>query len=313
VLLALLIAVNAFLIALLLRPEPEFAEPVAQGTEGGAPTVTPPANSTGPEPSSSPSNSSAPPPSSPPAKESPEVVPVKRLLAAASGSEAWRATVGNCNRSGSVERSTDGGETWVRVVSSGLAPIVRLGMDGTGDFYTIGGAGQECSATYTAYSDDGAIVASTDNPLNLWYSGPKDRDQVYGPGKTKATPCDEGHVVGLASLSLSDALVICTNGSAMVTSDSGKSWLEAGELPGAMAVASGGGRYWIAGASTKCDGISVRSLTASEGKLSRGPKRCAPAAQVTAGRVAIDVSNDTIWVWVGQKAMISTDGGQTWT
>ncbi len=39
----------------------------------------------------------------------------------------------------------------VRVVSSGLAPIVRLGIDGTGDFYTIGGAGQECSARYTAY------------------------------------------------------------------------------------------------------------------------------------------------------------------
>ncbi len=196
---------------------------------------------------------------------------------------------------------------------SGLAPIVRLGADGTGDFYTIGGAGQECSTRYTAYSTDGAVVASTDNPLNLWYSRPKDRDQVYGPGKTKAAPCDEDHVVGLASLVLSDALVICTNGSAMVTSDSGKSWEEADQLPGTMAVASGGGRYWIAGTSTRCDGISVRSLTASEGELSRGPSRCAPASQVTAGGVAIDVSDNTIWVWAGQKVRTSTDGGRTWT
>jgi hypothetical protein len=147
----------------------------------------------------------------------------------------------------------------------------------------------------------------------MWFSRPNDRDQVYSPGKTKASPCDQGHVVGMASLSVSDALVICSNGSAMVTSDSGKSWDEAGQLPGTVAVGSGGGRYWIAGTSTKCDGISVRSLAASDGKLTRGTSRCAPASDVTAGGVAIDASDNTIWVWAGQEVRTSTDEGRSWT
>jgi hypothetical protein len=198
-------------------------------------------------------------------------------------------------------------------VKSGLAPIVRIGMDGTGDFYTIGGAGQECSTRYAAYSADSGIVASTDNPLSMWFSRPKDRDQVYSPGKTKAEPCDEGHVVGLASLSISDALVICSNGGAMVTSDSGRSWDEADQLPGTMSVASGGGRYWIAGTSAKCDGILVRSLTVSGGELTRGRSRCAPASKVAPGGVAIDVSDKTIWIWAGDKVRTSTDEGRSWT
>jgi hypothetical protein len=235
------------------------------------------------------------------------------LIAAASGNEAWRATVGDCNTSGTVERSTDGGKSWMRVLRSGLAPIVRLGMDGTGDFYTIGGAGQDCSTQYTAYSADGAIVAQTGNPLNLWFPRPNDRDQVYGPGKTRAAPCDQAHVVGMTSLSISDALVVCSNGAAMVTSDSGRSWDEADELPGTMAVGSGGGRYWIAGTSAKCDGVLVRSLTLREGELSRGPSRCAPASKVAPGAVAIDVSDNTIWIWAGQKVTTSTDGGRSWT
>ena len=212
-----------------------------------------------------------------------------------------------------MERSTDGGKTWKRAVRSGPAPIVRLGTDGTGDFYIIGGAGQECSTRYTAYSNDGAIVASTNNPSNLWFSRPKNRDQVNGPGQSKAAPCDDDHVVGLASLSISEALVICSNGSAMVTSDSGKSWEEADQVPGTMAVGSGGGRYWIAGTSATCDGISVRSLTGSDGELSRGPSRCAPASQVTPGGVAVDVSGNAIWVWAGPRVRTSTDGGRTWT
>ena len=312
VLLALLVGVNAYLIALLLRPEPEIsAEPAAQSTQAITPTATPSASPTDPDPSPSPRSPS------PSTKSSPsptaDVIPSKRLLFAASDREAWRATVGDCKTSGTVERSTDGGTTWRRAVESGLAPIVRLGLDEAGNIYTIGGTGQECSTLYAAYTTDGAVAETTDNPMNLWFSRPKDRDQIYSPRNNKAAPCDASHVVGMSSLTVSEALVICTDGSAMVTSDSGESWEEADQLPGTMAVGSGGGRYWIAGIAAKCDGISVRSLASSKGELTPGPSRCAPASKVTAGRVAIDVSDKTIWVWAGQKVRTSTDGGETWT
>jgi hypothetical protein len=310
VLLAFLVAVNAYLIALLLRPEPEIsAEPAAQSSQSSTPTATPSASLNDPEPSPSPSSPSPSP--SPTA----DVIPSKRLLFAASDREAWRATVGDCKTSGTVERSTDGGKTWRRAINSGLAPIVRLGLDGAGNVYTIGGAGDACSTRYTAYTSEGAVSESTDNPINLWFSRPKDRDQIYGPGNNEAAPCDGSHVVGMSSLTVSDseALVICTDGLAMVTSDSGKTWEKADQLPGTMAVGSGGGRYWVAGTTAKCDGISVRSLEFSEGELTRGPSSCAPASKVTPGGVAIDFSDKAIWVWAGQKVRTSTDGGQTWT
>jgi len=186
-------------------------------------------------------------------------------------------------------------------------------MDGTGDFYTIGGAGQDCSTQYTAYSADGAIVAQTSNPLNLWFSRPKDRDQVHGPGKNRAAPCAQTHVVGMTSLSISDALVVCSDGAAIVTSDSGRSWDEADELPGTMAVGSGGGRYWIAGTSAKCNGIFVRWLRVTDGELSLGPSRCAPASKVAEGGVAIDVSENAIWLWSGMEVRTSTDDGESWS
>jgi hypothetical protein len=212
-----------------------------------------------------------------------------------------------------LERSTDGGKTWKRAAASSLAPIVRLGIDGAGNLYTIGGTGQDCSTHYTAYSAAGEVAESTGNPLNVWFPRPKDPDQVYGPGGTKAAPCEDAHVVGMASLNTADALLVCSNGLLMTSADSGKSWEEADELPGTMAVGSGQGRFWVAGEGKNCDGVAVRALTVSDGEVSRGPTRCAPASKVTAGGVALDVSGDTVWLWAGNKVRRSTDGGRTWS
>jgi hypothetical protein len=243
------------------------------------------------------------------------VIPTKRLIAAASARVAWRATVGDCQTSGTIETSTDSGKTWKRTLEADLAPISRLAFDGAGNIYTVGGAGQNCSTQYTAYSSNGDVAESTDTPTDVWFSRPKDRDQVYGPGNNKSAPCDASHVVGLSSLNTSEALVICGDGAAMVSSDSGKSWAEAAKVPGTLAVGSGGDRYWIAGttAGSGCDGISIRSLQSSDGELTRGPSRCAPASNVTPGGVAIDFSDDTLWLWAGKKVKTSSDSGRTWT
>ena len=307
VLLALLVAVNAYLIALLLRPEPQIsAEPVIQSTPTRA---IPSENNAEPEPSPSPTTPTPSAESS--SKVEPEVIPTKSLLLAVSARAAWRASVGDCQTSGTVERSTDGGKTWTSVVKSGLAPVVRLGVEGD-NVYTVGGAGQACSTRYTAYTTDGSVVATIDNPSNLWFPKPKDRDEIHGPANNKATPCAAGHVVGMSSLTVSDALVICTDGSSMVTSDSGQSWEKAAKLPGTMAVGTGGGRYWIAGTTAKCDGISIRSLAFSGGEMTPSRSRCAPTPEVIAGEVALDVSENTIWLWAGQKVQTSSDGGQNW-
>jgi hypothetical protein len=89
--------------------------------------------------------------------------------------------------------------------------------------------------------EEGVIAGQTDKPLGIWSRDPKDPDQIVGPGWARATPCKGEDVVGLASLSTSEALLVFTGESVMVTSNSGKSWKKADELVGTMAVGAGGG------------------------------------------------------------------------
>ena len=289
--LAVLIAVNLVLLFLLFRPDQALtAQPADQG-----PTSASPSASTGPTPST----------------RQIEPAPVKRLLLATSSDTAWRTTVGDCDTAGEIERSNDGGATWERIVRTGPAPIVQLGTEPSGNVFAIGGTRQSCAYRYVAYANDGTAIASTTRPVNVWFSTPKDRDEINGPGDTKATPC-EGHVVDLAPLDLSRALVVCDNGAVISTRNSGRTWRQIARIPNTLAIATEGDQYWVAGTQEGCDGVKVQSLTEKSGSLTRGRTRCAPSLDVTGGQVALDVTGDTIWLWSGNKVAVSMDEGQTW-
>jgi hypothetical protein len=227
-----------------------------------------------------------------------------------SSKTAWRATVGDCDTPGKIERSTNGGASWEGVVRTGPAPIVRLGAEPSGDLFTIGGTRRSCSVRYVAYAGDGTATTLA-SPANVWFPTPQNRDEINGPGGTKDTPCNE-HAIGLASLNLSRALVICDDGTAMSTGDSGKTWRQVAQIPGTLAITAASGRYWAARVHEDCDGVTVQSLTERRDGLTRGRTRCAPAADVSAGKVALDITGDSIWLWVGDKVAVSKDSGQTW-
>jgi hypothetical protein len=312
VVLVCLILANVALIVLLFRPDPTLnAQPAV--TVSSVPSSAS-VNET-PSPSTSIDQSSSPEPSvsrkSTPSASPVEPSPPQRLLFAMSENTAWRATVGDCDKPGTLERSTDGGTSWKRVVRTGLAPIVRLGQTAS-DLYTVGGVGRHCSSRYVAYAADGKVTESTNSPVDVWFPTPADRDEVNGPGDTKSRPCTD-HIIGLASLSLSRALVVCANGSAMSTVNSGKDWRDVTRVPGTLAVASGHGRYWLAGVTTKCEGITVRALSVKGSRASEGANRCLPVTGVESGQVALDVSGDAIWVWTGSQVQISRDRGRSWT
>jgi hypothetical protein len=309
--LTLLVAVNAALVALLLRSQrPVTVEPASQlPFNSTSPTTS---AGTSPAPGEPPSDSPTPSPSSTrPSKKKVELP--TRLLFATSTRTAWRATAGDCLTQGRLERSSNGGKSWEQVAKPALGPIMRLGVESDDNLYVIGGTGQDCSAYYIHYSADGSIAERTGAPQGHWYADPTDPDEIQGPGSAKRKPCNGQHVLGLGSLSMSRALLICTDGSVMVTTNSGKSWKKADEFAGTIAVGSGGGRVWTAGKGKKCDGIAVRSfsLTAA-GKLSHSSSRCAPDIQLSPGRTAIDDSGGAIWLWAGNKIQVSTDGGRTW-
>jgi hypothetical protein len=313
--LALLVAVNAALAVLLLRSQsPITVEPANQlPFDSTSPTTS---ADTSPAPAEPPSDSPSSPSSTPPSEKRDELKKVElptRLLFAASTRTVWRATAGDCKNQGRLERSSNGGRSWQQVARPALGPIVRLGVESDGNLYLIGGAGNDCSAYYIHYSADGSIAEQTGSPQGHWYVDPTDQDEIQGPRPAKRKPCKAEHVLGLGSFSMSRALVICTDGSVMVTTNSGKSWKKADEFAGTIAVGSGGGRVWTAGEAKNCDGTAVRSfsLTAA-GKLSHSSTRCAPDIQLSPGRTAIDASGGAIWLWAGNKVQVSTDGGRTW-
>ncbi len=197
--------------------------------------------------------------------------------------------------------------------SFGPAPLrsFRLGAEPSGDLFAIGGTRRSCSVRYVTYADDGTVTTSA-SPANVWFPTPENRDEINGPDGTKDTPC-HGHAIGLASLSLSRALVMCDDGTAMSSSNSGKTWRQLARIPDALAVTAGSGRYWVAAAHEGCDGVTVQSLTEESGSLTRGGTRCAAGLEVAAGQVAFDVTDDgTIWLWSGSRVVISRDDGQTW-
>jgi hypothetical protein len=314
--LAMLIVVNLVLLILLFRPDRVLtARPSQQDPgDGSSPTATsspastPSASASGDQmTSASPDGSTDPMSSTGPV----EAVPAKRLLLATSSTTAWRATIGDCTAPGEIEQSTTGGASWKRIVAAGSAPIVRLGTEPSG-LFTIGGAGQRCSARYLAYDKHGAVTASRNAPLDMWYLTPDDRDEVNGPEGAKSRPCQD-HIVGLATLDSSRALVVCADGAAIRTSNSGGTWQEVARVPNTLAVAAGDGRYWLARSMPDCHGIAVDSAAVKGTRSSQSSMSCVPADGVTAGEVALDVTDGAIWVWAGSKTEISTDGGRTWT
>jgi hypothetical protein len=306
--LVILVVVNVALIALLLRSQSQVtAQPAGQLTIGSTLPTQVPASS--PAQGDSPSLTPTPSPSSTPFTE-PKVAIPTRLLFATSATQAWRATVGDCQTQGQVERSDDAGKSWRQAEKATLGPIMRLGVESSGDLYAVGGAGKDCSIRYVSYSAAGEIAAQTDKPRGIWFRNPKNRDEIHGPGGAVATPCKRQHVVGLASLSPTNALLVCMDGRLMVTSNAGKSWKRADKLAGTMAVGVGDGRFWVAGKGTDCDGIAVRPFSLTAGKLSRGPSRCADLPLIP-GQIAIDGSGKAIWLWSGDQVQVSTDSSRT--
>ena len=153
--LVVLVALNIVLLFLLFRPDRVLtARPSDQDTDdGGSPTAT---SSPAPDVSTDPTPSTRP----------IEPAPVQRLLLAMSSKTAWRATVGDCNTPGKIERSTNGGASWKRIVRTGPTPIVRLGAESSGDLFAIGGTRRSCSVRYVAYADDGTVTTSAARPMS---------------------------------------------------------------------------------------------------------------------------------------------------
>lgn len=306
---AALFVVTVILVILALRPvePPPATEPayVPDPTTTTEPTPAP--TTTTPEPSEEPTSPS----------EEPAVViePVQRLLTVASADIAWRATVGACDEPGTVEVTSDGGETW-NAVDPDLAPVMRLKALDEDSVFAIGG-GDGCAASFRISGTAGSEWTSDEAELTgAWYREPAEPDVVHGPVDV-AAPC-ANEVADLAGLSTTVAAVVCTDGSIQQTDDGGSSWSALGTLEGAVALGpqlstdADFQGYLIASLESGCEGVAIRSVGTDGGGLDGDPVSCVDTGEVAPGQVAVALNGEVAWLWAGDSLLISTDGGATW-
>ena len=314
--LAALFVVTAVLVGFALRPVQ------APGSDG-PPYTPPPTNSPtareSPAEEPSPSESASEEPTEEPTDEataeSPEPVPTTRLLTAASGDRAWRASVGSCEGPGALETSADGGESW-DAVDPGLGPIVRIKALDEDTVFAIGGDA-ECTPNFQISTSAGAQWQELNGELGgSWYTEPADRNTIMGPGG-EAAPC-EADLVDFAGLSNTVAMVLCTDGDLQSTTDSGASWSSVGSAEGAMAITpqldpnSEVQSYLLASLDADCDGVAMRVIGTSGGGASDEPTGCAEVEGPEPGGVAVALTDETAWLWAGDEVRVSTDGGASW-
>ena len=260
-------------------------------------------------------------------------VPATRILAAVSATVAWRAVSGICpDPLAAPEVSTDAGATWTSTDANRPTEVTALqsisaSNGSVAEF--VGFAQSDCSAQVVRTFVGGDNYSSLKDAADTaWYVDPANRAEVHGPNGLQPAPCDA--VVALAPGSGDEAAVLCADANVFATTDAAATWSAPLAVPGALTLTATPDGYLalaagaadaqpIAGADTdtSCLGLSVIDLSAATdtGDLTATTTGCydtAEAPATLAGNVAVAVADDTLWLWIGDATVRSTDAGQTW-
>lgn len=238
-------------------------------------------------------------------------VPTQRLLVITSELTAWRATVGDCDEPGTIERSDDGGTTWQLAKVPELSPVTELETVGSDSLFAIGGD-SECKARYLVTDAEGDSWKADNDALNSsWYRIPRDRTKIRVPGGRPSKPCTAG-VGDLAEADEDNIMILCLDGKLRLTRNAGRSWKGAGELAGGQAIGADRNGFVTASLTPGCNGVTVTPFVFKGQSLRRGDRQCAPTERAQSGEVALDKEGDSVWVWSGDQVVVSTDNGTSW-
>ena len=260
-------------------------------------------------------------------------VPATRILSAVSSTVAWRAVTGVCPAPlAEPEVSIDAGVTWTTTDANGPTAVTALQSiaptNGSVAQF-LGFAAADCSAqvvrTFVGGDNYSSVADAADT---AWYIDPTDRAAVHGPDGAEAAPCDA--VVALAAGSAADsAAVLCADARVFATTDAAATWSAPLTVPGALTLTATADGYLALAAGAEnasaqptaspvgsaCAGLSVVVISADTGDLTATTSGCyatdeAPAA--LAGNIAVSAADGTLWLWIGDTIVRSTDAGQSW-
>ncbi|MBG6214630.1 hypothetical protein RCH23_002455 [Cryobacterium sp. CAN_C3] len=250
------------------------------------------------------------------------------------------------------EVSTDAGATWTTTDANGPTEVTALqsiaATNGSVAQF-LGFSESDCSAQVVRTFVGGDNYSSADDELDTaWYVDPVDRSELHGPDGFHPAPCDTVVALapGFADADADAAAVLCADARVFATTDAAASWSAPLTVPGALTLTATTGGYiaMAAGAATSsaeqtatpaatadpatCLGLSVIDLSIDPAGEIAGETAGDAAADLTAatagcyvtadapatlaGNIAVASADGTLWLWIGDATLRSTDAGRTW-
>jgi photosystem II stability/assembly factor-like uncharacterized protein len=229
---------------------------------------------------------------------------------------ALRAQPGSCaTGGGTLQRTINDGRDWT-TLKVPAASILRVRSTSATSFWLVG-TNSACVPQLYRTADAGKTWSVEAGTNNAWHPLPVPASgvvptQLHAPTGNVALPCAKGvGLVDLAGITLSDAVVLCADGTVFATADGGATWRARTAVPssGALAAVSPT-TLWVASAGpvAGCAGVQVSRST--DGGATWRVAGCAVGAQ--AGAVGLAFAGTDGMLWDGPAVWTSRNGGSTW-
>ena len=283
---------------------------------------------------------SATPTTSPVPTAAPAVLPqpATRLLSAVSATAAWRASTGSCRASAAPELSTDSGSSWTATDATGPSGVTALQSiaaqsESVAEFI---GLDDDCAPQFVKTFVAGDNYSSYPDELDdAWYVDPADRAAVHGPDGLASAPCDAVVALAASPADADSAAVLCADARIFATTDAAASWSAPLAVPGVLTLTATDLGYIALAAgdpaasstdsgSVACLGLSVVDVSVLDPAADPAAETAALSASTTgcyatdeapaelAATIAVASADDTLWLWIGDLTLRSTDAGQSW-
>ncbi|WP_104192594.1 hypothetical protein [Cryobacterium sp. Y82] len=250
-------------------------------------------------------------------------VPSSRLISAVSATAAWRATTGACPATAaSPELSVDSGASWSTSNATALTGVTALQTinaqsESVAEF--VGLDEEDCAPQFVKTFIGGENYSSYPDELEpAWYVDPADRATVHGPEGLAPAPCDAIVTLAASPTETDSAAVLCVDGRLFATTDAAATWSPPVTVAGIVTLTATPTGYLAVATTTSsvtpahCIGVHLVALTADLEPTVTGCYETEQTPAALAGQVAISVADDTLWLWIGDSVVRSTDAGQTW-
>lgn len=243
------------------------------------------------------------------ARKSGDEVASERLLAVSSDpSRLIRAEGTSCNDDGTVvEVSSDRGETWLEAdISEPDVSGVKAIHFGEAGSAQLAYVDAQCEMQFAKSYVYGAAWESVLGADGLWALVRDEGDsEISLSGGRVESPCQAVDISGFGER----ASLLCENSTATHSEDSGDSWSNPIEVPGAVAVVAESSATFVVRLSTEdCQGVSVQHVEDD----SAGEVGACAEGDYEPSRLATASGGGELYVWAGDDVLRSIDGGSTW-